>query len=94
MSTMTLLELLKTLPSDTRVGIWDIDRKETCPLPQHYQSLANLPFTKIRNSLDREVMQAIPNNPGILIKVYDKNRLQRRTMAMEIAEEIKRRTQS
>lgn len=94
MSTMTLLELLKTLPSDTRIGIWDIDRKNTCPLPQHYQSLTNLPFTKIRNSLDREVMQAIPNDPGILIKIYDKDRLRLRTMAMEIAEAIKRRTQT
>lgn len=91
---MTLLELLKTLPSETRVGIWDIDRDNTGPLPQHYQALTKLPFAKIRNLLDREVMQTIPNDPGILIKVYDKDRLQRRTMAMEIAEEIKRRTQS
>lgn len=94
MNAMTLLELLKTLPSDTRVGIWDIDKNNTCPLPQHYQSLENLSFAKIRNSLDREVMQAIPNDPGILIKVYDKDRLRLRTTAMEIADAIKRRTQA
>lgn len=56
---MKLCELLKVLPLDTLVGIWNIDSKhERCPTPQTYQKIKNLTWKKLRNVIDYDVLGA------------------------------------
>lgn len=78
---MTLCEVLKPLNLDTLVLIYNIDdprNKRRKGRPQ-YQKLRNIPWEKIRNNLDKEVMCISVNkdNGGLYIQLHDKERLKR-----------------
>lgn len=89
---VTLLDLLEKLSRDTLVGIWNIDDKHgKCPTPQTYQKAENIPWGKIRNIVGFEVMGIYPieKNGGLLIKVYDKERLTKSMAGYNLAKKIK-----
>lgn len=73
---MTLYEALKPLNLDTLVYIYNVDRPRKGRV--QYQKLRNVPWGKIRNDLDRDVMQISihKENGGVFISVYDKERTQ------------------
>ena len=89
---MKLIELLHVLSGETLVGIWNIDDKRSkCPTPQTYQKVKNIPFSKISNIYLYEVMNVcvVEENGGLLIRIYDKERLNRSLNNMELAKYIK-----
>ena len=89
---MKLMDLLQTLASDTLVGIWNIDDKRAkCPTPQSYQKVGNIPWSKIHNIVDFEVMSicVVEKNAGLLIRVYSEERLDRSLNNYDLARKIK-----
>lgn len=87
---MTLNEILQKLPFESSVGIWNIDNKRAkCPTPQTYQKVKNITWRKLRNIIDYEVLVICPNEKGLLIKVYDKTRLEESLSEHNIARIIK-----
>lgn len=88
---MKLVDLLQVLSLDTLVGIWNIDDKRSkCPTPQTYQKVGNIPFSKIRNIIMYDVMNVCAaENGGLLIRVYDRDRLKRSLDSMELAKHLK-----
>lgn len=88
---MKLIELLKTLNLETPVGIWNIENQhERCPLPQSYTKAKNIPFKRLRNLYDMDVMGvAINDTGGLLIRVYDKERLTQSLAHFDLAKKIK-----
>ena len=89
---MKLIDLLKNVSSDTLIGIWNIDNKrEKCPTPQTYQKACNIPWDKIKNIVDYEILHINVNdkNSGLLVRIYDKERLQRSINNSDLAKKIK-----
>ena len=89
---MKLSELLETLSYDQLIGIWNIDNKrEKQPQPQNYSKVGNLPYRKIRNVLDYEILaiNVVGKNGGLLVRVYDRERLRRSLDHHDLAREIK-----
>ena len=88
---MKLIELLEVLSLETPIGIWNIDNKqEKCPLPQAYTKAKNIPFKKLRNLYDMDVMGVCVNEAGgLLIRIYDKERLARSLAHYDLARKIK-----
>ena len=88
---MKLIELLEVLSLETPIGIWNIDSKqEKCPLPQAYTKAKNIPFKKLRNLYDIDVMGVCVNEAGgLLIRIYDKERLARSLAHYDLARKIK-----
>lgn len=89
---MQLSELLQCLSFDTRVGIWNIDDpREKQPTPQTYQKAGNVPWSKLRNIIDYEVLGVCPVERvnGLLIKVYSKERLMRSLNNSDLAKKIR-----
>ena len=89
---MRLIDLLQKISKDTLVGIWNIDDKRSkCPTPQTYQKAGNIPIGKIRNIVDYEILAINVNekNSGLLIRVYDKERLKMSMNNSDLAEKVK-----
>lgn len=92
---MRLIEILQKLSRDTLVGIWNIDsnsrRNDRCPTPQTYQKVCNIQLKKIINIIDYEVFSINVNekNNGLLIRVYDKDRLNMSINNSDLANKIK-----
>ena len=74
---MTLYEALKPLNLDTLVYIHNVDRPKKGRI--QYQKLRNVPWGKIRNNLDRDVMQISihKENGGVFISVHDRESTRR-----------------
>lgn len=94
---MKLFELLKSLSSETLIGVWNIDdKKSKCPLHQQYQKVGNIKWEKIRNIFDYDVFGICVNkeNSGLLVRVHRKDRVNQSLynydLARKIANEIKR----
>lgn len=88
---MKLIELLKTIPLDTLIGLWETDDKRSCcPTPQQYQKVGNIPWNKLQNLSDLDVFGVIVNgkNSGLLIKLYDKERLKQSLNNWDLANKI------
>ena len=76
----------------TLIGIWNIDDKtEKYPTLQTYQKARNIPWSKIRNIVDYEILCINVNdkNGGLLVRIYDKERLQRSINNSDLAKKIK-----
>lgn len=88
---MKLIELLEVLSLETPIGIWNIDNKrEKCPRPQAYTKAKNIPFKKLRNLYDMDVMGVCVNKAGgLMIRIYDKERLARSLAHYDLARKIK-----
>lgn len=71
---MTLYEALKPLNLDTLVCIHNVDRPKKGRI--QYQKLRNVPWGKIRNDLDYDVMQISihKENGGVFISVHNRER--------------------
>lgn len=88
---MKLIDLLEVVSEDTYIGIWNIDKKGyNCPTRQHYQKAKNLPWEKIGNIVYLEVMYVNVVDNGLLIRIYDKESLENKTLSTDIAIAIKR----
>lgn len=88
---MKLIELLSVLSLEMPVGIWNIDDKRAkCPTPQTYQKVRNIPFEKIRNIAEYDVLNAClaENGGGLLIRVHDKSRLEMSLQNSDLARKI------
>ena len=73
---MTLYEYLKPLNLDTLVAINNVDRPPRTRGRVQYQKLRNIPWEKIRNNLDYDVMSVAvhEDNGGLFIQVCDSER--------------------
>ena len=73
---MTLYEYLKPLNLDTLVAISNVDRPPKNRGRVQYQKLRNIPWEKIRNILDYDVMQVTvhKDNGGLFIQVFNRER--------------------
>lgn len=90
---MKLHELLEVLPYDQRIGIWDVDNKRASqPKPQSYTKVGNLPYRKIRNVVNYDVMGIciVEQNKGLLVRVYNKERLEKSLDHHDLARKIKK----
>ena len=76
---MTLCEYLKPINLDTLVAISNVDRPPKTKGRVQYQKLRNIPWEKIRNNLDYDVMTVTvhKDNGGLFIQVYDREGLQK-----------------
>lgn len=88
---MKLIELLEVLSLETPIGIWNIDNKqEKCPRPQAYTKAKNIPFEKLRKLYDMDVMGVcVDKAGGLMIRVYNKERLARSLAHYDLARKIK-----
>lgn len=87
-------ELLQKISENVPVGIWNIDDKNAkCPTPQTYQKIKNIPWVKIRDIIDLDVLAICVNdvNNGVFIRVHNKKRLENRLNNWDLAEKIKKR---
>lgn len=90
---MRLIDLLQKLAPETLVGLWNIDdKRDKCPTPQTYQKVKNIPWGKISNIIDYEVLAICVNekNGGLFVRVYDKERLEMSIANSDLAQKIKR----
>ena len=73
---MTLYEYLKPINLDTLVAINNVDRPPRTRGRVQYQKLRNIPWEKIRNNLDYDVMSVAvhKDNGGLFIQVCDSER--------------------
>lgn len=88
---MRLIDVLQKLAADTPVGIWNIDdKRDKCPTPQTYQLVKNIPFGKIANIIDYEILIINVNkkNNGLLIRVYNKKRMEMSINNLDLAQKI------
>lgn len=69
---MTLYEFLKPLNLNTLVAISNVDRPPKKNGRVQYQKLRNIPWEKIRNILDYDIMQVTvhEDNVGLYIQVF------------------------
>ena len=76
---MTLYEVLKPLNLDTLVLIHNIDKKPRKKGRPQYQKLRNIPWEKIHNDLNKEVMSMCvhKDNGGLYIQLHDREKLER-----------------
>lgn len=89
---MQLIDLLEKLAPNTLIGIWNIDdKREKCPTPQTYQKVQNIPWGKIRNVFDYEVLSICVNEKGngLFVRVHNKERLEQSLNNYDLARKIK-----
>lgn len=95
---MTLKELLYTIDGDTEVGIWDIRRTgtkhpkkyEKQPTRQTYSKVKNLRYGDIKDLLDLDILGVHICKDGLLIRIYDKEKVDRKLNHYDLANEIKK----
>lgn len=89
---MKLNELLSVLSYEQLVGIWNTDdKRKRQPTPQTYCKVKNLTYDKIRNILDYDILgvNVCKSNGGLLIRVFDRERLYRSVNNIDLARKIK-----
>lgn len=95
---MKLYEFLKICDANDYVGIWNVDasnkerrslkRFETCPPKQSYSKVGNIPYGRIADYLDMDVLHINHNEKGILIRIHNRKRLEESLNNYDIAGKI------
>lgn len=95
---MTLKELLYVVDGDTEVGIWDIRRiepqhprkYEKHPTRQTYSKVKNLKYGDIKGLLDLDILGVHVCKDGLLIRIHDKEKVERKLNQYDLVNEIKK----
>jgi hypothetical protein len=102
---MTIKEFLGRCSANDYVGFYNVDsdalkkrksskRFEKFPTTQTYMKIGNIPYGRIRNYLDKDIMCIDHTSKGYLVRFHDRERLQKSLdnydLARKIVEEIRR----
>lgn len=89
---MTLKDLLIVLSLDDYIGIWDTSRKNgrysNRPSQQQYQKIGNIPWEKLRNVIDYDVLGVNHTEKGYLVRLYKKDELERSLNNYDLATKL------